>query len=455
MLQFLSSLLISILTGFFTVTIFWRSRSIFEQFTIKICLSTAIGLGISSCIYFITLLFFGNSVRAMFTFEVLTFIPVTLTALFLTKDKSCTPEGFCSDNKHSSKLLSWGYLLAFVYSFFSFLSVIAKYRFGNWDAWLIWNLHAKFLFICGNNWKDYFHSNLNWTHPDYPLLLPGLIARGWHYIGFETFFVPIVIALIFTFCTGILLYSSLSNLKSKNHGYLAGIILLSTPFFIKTGTTLCADTLISFFLLATLILFFLYSRASNGNYGLIVLAGITSSLGAWCKNEGLLMILIILIARSIIVIPAEGWKTYKKEALYFITGLLPVLTMIIYFKMQLAPVNDLFIGQNLHSIVLKLTDPSRYGLILSYYVKLGWLFTKSIINPFTVLLFMILAGINVEKRDKINTNASILAIVFMLGAYFTMYLVTPHDLNWHLNSSLNRLFMQLWPSFIFTCFMMI
>jgi hypothetical protein len=37
----------------------------------------------------------------------------------------------------------------------------------------------------------------------------------------------------------------------------------------------------------------------------------------------------------------------------------------------------------------------------------------------------------------------------MFVAYFFAYVITPMDLTWHLGTSLGRLYVQLWPSFIF------
>ena len=39
-----------------------------------------------------------------------------------------------------------------------------------------------------------------------------------------------------------------------------------------------------------------------------------------------------------------------------------------------------------------------------------------------------------------------------LAGYFFIYLITPRDIYWHLRFSLNRLFLQLWPSAIFLFF---
>ena len=41
----------------------------------------------------------------------------------------------------------------------------------------------------------------------------------------------------------------------------------------------------------------------------------------------------------------------------------------------------------------------------------------------------------------------------MTVGYFFVYVLTPLDLNYHLLTSLNRLFLQLWPGVLFVVFM--
>ena len=75
--------------------------------------------------------------------------------------------------------------IALVSSLISLAVAFLKEPHGRWDAWLIWNMHARFLFRGGDHWRDAFASGLDWSHWDYPLLLPLSIARGWTYAGGE------------------------------------------------------------------------------------------------------------------------------------------------------------------------------------------------------------------------------------------------------------------------------
>jgi len=75
-------------------------------------------------------------------------------------------------------------------------------------------------------------------------------------------------------------------------------------------------------------------------------------------------------------------------------------------------------------------------------------------NP--LLLLAILA---IALRFRIDTPQTrpILAIgltfASVFAAYCGVYIVTPLDLGWHLNTSLDRLYAQMWPTFLFLMFL--
>src|SRR5207237_7498520 len=54
---------------------------------------------------------------------------------------------------------------------------------GNWDAWSIWNLRARFLAAEGNLPHRAWSPALSWTHPEYPLLVSAFVARCLTYAG--------------------------------------------------------------------------------------------------------------------------------------------------------------------------------------------------------------------------------------------------------------------------------
>jgi hypothetical protein len=43
----------------------------------------------------------------------------------------------------------------------------------------------------------------------------------------------------------------------------------------------------------------------------------------------------------------------------------------------------------------------------------------------------------------------------MLASYFWVYLTTPHELTFHVTESINRLYLQLYPLFLFIYFLLL
>lgn len=76
------------------------------------------------------------------------------------------------------------------------------------------------------------------------------------------------------------------------------------------------------------------------------------------------------------------------------------------------------------------------------------------VNPLPLLaLYLACLGIEIDCRDRRPMAASILALGLMAAGYFLVYLLSPYDRQWYLINSLNRLFLQLWPSLIFLFFL--
>ena len=118
---------------------------------------------------------------------------------------------------------------------------------GIWDAWAIWNARARFLFRgYPDVWTQAFSPELDWSHPDYPLLVPVSVARAWAYIGGERITVPILLAA--TFCAGIVATAAMSVSRSATawRGVLTAVMILASPAFLANAVAQCADIPLAF-----------------------------------------------------------------------------------------------------------------------------------------------------------------------------------------------------------------
>ena len=253
-----------------------------------------------------------------------------------------------------------------------------------------------------------------------------------------------------------MILSSLTIFRSKTQGFLAALVLLSTPFFIKHGASQYADVPISFFFLASLVIFAFHDRLEKSNSHLLLLAGTAAGFSAWTKNEGFLFLIAIIAARSFSVVRAQGWRNCMRQMGLFFVGLIPIVLVSLYFKMYLAPQNNpnnLLLSQSLQATFDRLTDVSRYILIVKTYIGVGLTFTEGMVGVPVLTLYIFLVGVAEDTKGKVTLDTVFFTLLLMITGYFFTYVTSPHDLGWHLYSSLNRLFLQLWPMFIFYIFM--
>lgn len=451
------SLLTPLGIGFFALSLLWqKDERLHRAMLLKVCLGSGLGLGIVSLLFFLWLLVAGAPGRGVVLIEMV--LLAGLIAAFVIRQRGDTDDSRVRREPSCAIPALWLIRLSFYFvlacALVSFIFLTLRTPHGGWDAWAIWNLRARFLFLSGTFWKNAFSQVLNWSHPDYPLLLPGAIARCWTLSGNNSLVIPAVIANLYTVATAGLLYCSLAIVRSRNHALLAGLVLVGTPLFIFYGSSQYADVPLSFFILATISLFYIRDTMCRG-FHVVCLAGMMAGCAAWTKDEGLLFLIATICARFAVTTPTYGWKAFGRELLAFASGLAPLAVMIAYFKTTLAPPPDLLTAHEPRTALAYMTDFSRYGLIIKESFKQIFFLGKAAIPLVpTLMIAALIAGTQIRQDDKKAVLGAALTCCAMLVGFFFVYVCTPHGLKWHLTSSLSRLLMQLWPSFVFIFFLL-
>jgi hypothetical protein len=446
--------------GFLLVRLFWPVSRAISSSVLQGSFAVGFGLGLFSVIFvMVRILHFSH----LFRIDVSVFMVLLVVALiagrrttrieFSAKDSEAIPLWF-------NRTLQGVFCLAFVAALYSAVMWAFAHPHGNgWDSFAIWNLHARFLFLDPENWREGFSALIPWSHPDYPLLLPGAIAHFWSVLGHETQIVPVAIALFFTFGTVAVLFSALNLLRGKIAAFFGGIVLLATPAFVEIGTSQYADIPLGFFFLCTLILLCISedvaARGSNPS-GLLVLAGVSAGFAAWTKNEGLLFFCALIASWAITFfrhnLSYENTRMRFLKCSHLLLAAAPVLALVFYFKHEVASKNEIFADSS--TTLSKLLSAPRYWAILSWFVKQSYRFGQWIV-PLTILmlLFLFVGGKRKMRNASWQGQAGWLVLMLMLCGYFAIYLITPYPIYWHLRFSLNRLFLQLWPSTVFLFFL--
>lgn len=295
-------------------------------------------------------------------------------------------------------------------------------KWGEWDAWAIWNLHAKFLYF-EESWTRMLDNNLSWSHPDYPLLLPSVIAMFWKMFQGVYAFVPITVACINFLLIILLLYSVSKPFNYVSFGVL--LLLIADFNFMNTVSSQYADSILALLFLVIILIL------TEKPVLYMLWVGVLASIALSVKNEG--FIFLVVLCLYTLFYETDRWKKF----IFLGMGVGPLLSMTLYYKIFYAPANDLLDGQSF-STFAKLIAPERYFHILRF--GLETLFAK-------YYTFILLVFLFYKYKVRYRKEFFILGAVFCM--YLIIYLITPRDLLWHMSTSMKRLFHHLYPAAIY------
>jgi len=304
--------------------------------------------------------------------------------------------------------------------------------FGGWDGWAIWNLQARAMVRGGTGWPELLATpELSWTHPDYPKLVSASVARLWSWSGGEPAAAAGLVSAAFAAAILGLLVFTLARLRGRTPALLTGLLLVSTPFFLSFAPNQHADLPLAACVLAAVALGALGERWA--------LAGLCAGFAAWTKNEGLLFAAVFALG--------GGWHAWRGGPPRALPQLLASLALglapVLWLKLALAPPNDL-LATPLGPRLAQLLAPDRHRLILEVLWRDLRGFGEWRVLPFLAMALPFAAW---RGRARLVAGARLLPLALgsMLAGYYVVYLLSPQNLAWHLDTSLVRLLLQLWP----------
>ena len=416
-----------------------------------ISLGIPIGFGISSCLLFLWFYVFNPNKPGLFFLE---FGLITCLAFLLWNQKLISIQfftGFLKDKNIVHWFLGVICLAIALLGVAIFINYTNINPHGRYDAWAIWNVRARMLARAGVQWKSVFIPQV--FHADYPLLVPLTIARSWIQSGTESMHIPPAVAGLFTFSSAGILAGSLISLKRWKQGWLAGIVFLSTPWVIYFGSLQFADLPLAAFILAAGACLCLALANEDKPSPWLVLAGLTAGLAGWTKNEGQLFLLMFILVAGGLILVIFNKRRFPAKLLQLGIGLLLPVLVILFFKFTLAPNNDVVNTGDLSPAVTALLSPAKYSEVINGLIAYpkgfgGW----SVPIPAFVLALGFLLWPQI-KKEYISSLASLsLLLILQWIGYFLIFVITPHQVQVHINQSYDRLLMQLYPTFLLLVF---
>jgi hypothetical protein len=302
---------------------------------------------------------------------------------------------------------------------------------GGWDAWAIWNLRARFLTAGGSLAHRAWSPLLGYTHPEYPLLTSAFIARAWTYSHSMSAAVPIAVSCFFFLALISLAVGGVAAWHSRSLGLLLGLSLVATPTLAHVVSDQYADIPLACYFAGALVLTLLDRP---------LLAGLLAGLAAWTKDEGLLFAVVFLAAAAV----------FRRPQL---TGLLAGTALggatAVFFKAILARGTASLLNASLPSLAQHLSDPARYRQVVGAMGAEFTNMTAGWYHPILPALALAIA-LRFEIQRRRDVLFCCIVALFLFTGYFFVYIITPNDLTWQLQTSLSRLYVQFWPVFLLT-----
>ncbi|MFH1300982.1 MAG: hypothetical protein ABIK07_07955 [Planctomycetota bacterium] len=364
----------------------------------------------------------------------------------------------------------WILFAFFLGEFLIAAQVHQRVPWGSWDPMFTWITRARFLVDGGDLWTQGFSNDLALLHPDYPPLFSWALVPLWSLDDSQSSLA--VASLTIPFFAGWMLilvgwWHCVNNRNSLCRFFTLAVIL-GTPFLIYLHAIKSLDFMVSYAILSSLA-WYQFAEKEQSRNGWAICAFVVTWT-ALVKNEGQLWMvsffgaLLLLQFLKVFLSTPEPKQTprFSRRALLsaILQGAVIPLCFLIWFKLSLAPPNDLIEPQRAFEISLVLQPDvffNPYGLLVRLDQAEDWqrhqLIWVQLWNEMCawktagILLWAIpvLLTLTLLRRGK-TFPWMLLALGFQLAGYYGVYLLTPYNPYWHVSTSMNRLLIHVAPA---------
>ena len=307
---------------------------------------------------------------------------------------------------------------------------------GDWDAWAIWSMRAKFLAAEGR-WTGAISPELvGRSHPEYPLLWSSVVAKSWSWSGgAAALLAPTLAGALASAGLVSLLLSGLWVMRGAASGLMAALLLMMTVSYWQYSAVQYADIPLALFMLGALSCAVL-AGSHEWDPGLMALSGALASMAAWTKDEGL----VFLASLGVVLLVAA-----RKRALYWAVAALPAVLVIAGFKLLLAPPFAAWSPSHL-------SEFNRLGPILK---TAGFELLQLGNFPAHPVLAMAVCAALLGFRRPLRPIWPLIPVALLGAGYLGAFWMTTSDLNWHLQTAAGRLLLQITPLVLLCVFLLL
>jgi hypothetical protein len=432
-----------------TVHLLWRAPVTWAVGVAKVSTGLGFAIGIASSCFFIVLLLLGHNVLALVASEFFVFLILTVVSIisgafanFLSSNKA--PSSSHNPNWQTT-LLIVVFVVCLIANLLAFYSLYRIHPHGEWDATMVWNLHAKFFDLGGTSWRRGFSDIIFWTQPSYPPLIPAFIARSWQYLGCESTLIPAATAFIFTFATVGALFGFSAIVGGRWQALMASITLLTTPYFTQLGSAQMADPAIALFFLITIACYALYDSGQGGKR-LLVLAGMSLAWATLTKNDAWCLIFCLGIARFFALFTQGELKQFRQELLMIGSGAAPVWLVLAIYKLNITAGSS---APEIQLVLRRLTEERFLLAAKTFFMQLFGFGEWQLTCIPLLFAYWIAFGRNLSPQERLFVRTTCICLVLLVLAPLIENIVIFDDLGFFLRANVQRQYYQLWPAAIF------
>jgi len=308
----------------------------------------------------------------------------------------------------------------------AFVEHTVRFPDGGWDAWMVWNLRARFLARAADLRTAFSPVMAFLAHQDYPWLVPGVVAQAFAIFG-ESRAVPAALAAVFGALAVAVVALALARAHGARWGLLGGVAVTTLPCFAVFASDQQSDVPLAVYLGIAIAL--VQSARSRRE---LALAGFAAGLGMWTKNEGSLYAACLVAAFLFRTRDARG-------AAAIVLGALPCAALLAWFKLGLAPPNDLAAFSTTRGLVENALDLGRWGELLVRALRQILYFQDLALWVAAEAVLLIVCA---RKRPPSVPGTALFLACLGVAA---VYGLQPHRLDWIFRTSADRILMQMWP----------
>lgn len=427
-----------IFTGYGVISaIFWGER---KPPSVIMGLSMAVGAGCTALFLFWISLGGAAPSRSIFAFLAAA-ISIFVGCLWKHRRLSIPPSGTVSLRNYD-----WWFLIP-VLVVGSSVVVISVHALGfplyEWDAFAIWGLKAKAL-ACESlrSGPQYFHNlSMSYSHLDYPLLVPFLVAGVYGIIGYMDDQVGSIVFPFLYISFGLLMYSGLRWINSRKEAALLTALVMGAPVLIRWAGAGTADMILTTYYAGSI--HFVVKWMQEEKIPDLMLAILFSVFCAFTKNEGMALGLINILILFIFTFVRINRRQVIGFVIFVVGAIFLLVPWLIWMK-GIPRTHENYLSRISYSNFVESTH--RLEIIIPAFFNefIQW----NRWGGLSVLL-IVTAIMGWRAFRKRYVIAMWLLLGMHIGLYLLIYLISPWNIQEILFVSLDRLILHTTPAIIF------